>query len=1189
MRTASLAVLFVSIGVFVLGGSDQTAAKDQTLYQLNANIGNAGTGAAGTGSILYHGGPIMGVNYTTPCSSGTGSPIKIYYIWYGNWASLDWGANFILTTLANSIGGSPYFNINSTYYMTVTPPPPPPTCSAANFYLTNAVSFGGSVNDNYTQGTAVTDFGATGSVEAVVKSHVGAGSTYHDLPLDPNGVYFVLTTPDVNETTGFCSAYCGWHSYTTVSGTNIAFAFVGDPLKCPGSCEWQSIGPNGSGGGDGMASIVSHELEESATDPLLNAWYFSSGNENADQCAWTFGTTKTASNGAVYNMTLGGLNYLIQQNWLNVGAGMCALSYSSTPDFSLSATPGAQSVGPTGSTSYTINVGVLSGFSGNVTLTVTSTLPAGVSANITGSPVAAPGAATLNVTTSGAAGGSYSITVQGVSGSLTHSTTVTLNVTDFTISVSPGSRTVSQGGSATYTLTDTALGGFSSSVNFTTGGLPPGATAGFTPASVAGSGSSTMTVTTTSTTPVGTYTLSVTGSTSGGLSHSTTTSLTVNAPSIGFTPIRINTGGAAYTDSLGNVWSADSGYSGGFTNSTSKTISGTPDQQLYQNWRGASSGTPLVYTFNGIPNGSYSATLDFTDPVASTVGQRVFNVAINGTTVLSNFDIFKTAGQAVALPQSFPVTVSSGTIAITFTSVSGSLPAIVNAISIVSGGTSAPTLTSISPSSGVAGGASFGVTLNGTNLSGASINPIPGITITGVSSTASTVSATFAIASGATTGPQNVTVTNSGATSNAVTFTINPPAPALTSISPSSGVAGGASFGVTLNGSNLSGASINPIPGITITGVSSTATTVSATFAIASGAATGPQSVTVTNSGSTSNAVTFTINPPAPSLTSISPSSGVAGSAAFGITLNGSNLSGATINPIPGITITGVSSTATTVSATFAIASGATTGPQNVTVTNSGSTSNAVTFTINPPAPSLTSISPSSGVAGGAPFGVTLNGSNLSGASINPIPGITITGVSSTASTVSATFAIASGATPGPQSVTVTNSAGTSNAVTFTINAAAGFTPIRVDAGSTTAYTDSSGNVWSADTNYSGGFLSSSTANISGTPDPKLYQSWRAAPDSGVMTYTFTGIPNSTRTVILDFAESAVAAAGQRVFNVAINGTTVLSNFDIFQTAGANHALSLSFSTTVSTGQIVIQFTKAAGVRPPIIDAIAIQ
>ena len=69
------------------------------------------------------------------------------------------------------------------------------------------------------------------------------------------------------------------------------------------------------------------ELEEAVTDPDLNAWYDNRGMENADKCAWTFGTVQTAGNGSKYNMTLGTMNYLIQRNWVNASGGFCALSY----------------------------------------------------------------------------------------------------------------------------------------------------------------------------------------------------------------------------------------------------------------------------------------------------------------------------------------------------------------------------------------------------------------------------------------------------------------------------------------------------------------------------------------------------------------------------------------------------------------------------------------------------------------------------------------------------------------------------------------------------------------------------------------------------------------------------------------------------------------------------------------------
>src|SRR5207237_2430936 len=117
----------------------------------------------------------------------------------------------------------------------------------------------GSTNDSYSHGTTLSDSG----VQAVVSNAIGSGA----LPKDTNGVYFVLTSADVNESSGFCTQYCGWHTHGAISGSDIKFAFIGNPDRCPSACAEQSTGPNGTGGADGMASIIAHELEEATTDP----------------------------------------------------------------------------------------------------------------------------------------------------------------------------------------------------------------------------------------------------------------------------------------------------------------------------------------------------------------------------------------------------------------------------------------------------------------------------------------------------------------------------------------------------------------------------------------------------------------------------------------------------------------------------------------------------------------------------------------------------------------------------------------------------------------------------------------------------------------------------------------------------------------------------------------------------------
>src|SRR5207247_438304 len=125
-----------------------------------------------------------------------------------------------------------------------------------------------------------------------------------------------------------------------------------------------------------------------------------------------------------------------------------------------------------------------------------------------------------------------------VSGALTHTTTVALVVSaalpspDFTLSASPSSQTVTQGGSTSYSVTIGPAGGFGGQVTLSVSGLPSGANGSFTPNPA--SASSSLSVTTSTSTPSGTYTLTMTG-VSGALTHTTTVSLTVAGAGAGVT------------------------------------------------------------------------------------------------------------------------------------------------------------------------------------------------------------------------------------------------------------------------------------------------------------------------------------------------------------------------------------------------------------------------------------------------------------------------------------------------------------------------------------------------------------------------------------------------------------------------------------------------------------------------------
>lgn len=269
-----------------------------------------GTDPQATG-IIYHGGPVLGTT--------VGKTEHLYFIYYGNWAGTDPGGPGIMHNFGANLGGSAYWNILTTYK------------ESNGTTIQNALTLNGEYTDTGSQGTALNDT----TLQTVVKKAISGGH----LPLDTNAVYEVLTSSEVNETSGFCSAYCGFHNHMTVGGKDVKYAFVGNPVHCTsfggvadcqGDSNNYSKSPNNDPGVDAMISVVAHESEEATSDPDLNAWYFSNGQEDGDKCAYIYGTVHPVGNGSDYNVTIGGANYLIQENWIGPSgtAGQkCALSY----------------------------------------------------------------------------------------------------------------------------------------------------------------------------------------------------------------------------------------------------------------------------------------------------------------------------------------------------------------------------------------------------------------------------------------------------------------------------------------------------------------------------------------------------------------------------------------------------------------------------------------------------------------------------------------------------------------------------------------------------------------------------------------------------------------------------------------------------------------------------------------------
>ena len=170
---------------------------------------------------------------------------------------------------------------------------------------------------------------------------------------------------------------------------------------------------------------------------------------------------------------------------------------------------------------------------------------------------------------------------------------------------------------------------------------------------------------------------------------------------------------------------------------------------------------------------------------------------------------------------------------------------------------------------------------------------------------------------------------------------------------------------------------------------------------------------------------------------------------------------------------------------------------------------------------------------------------------------------------------------------TFKKSFGLMGALSFTLLAAslagaAASDTIRVDCGNTSNYVDSRGRTWVADSGYVNGQVYTATSTITGSSDPALHQTERW--DSQTFTYTFNVTPGSYRVSLYEASlYASVCNAGGRVFDVAINGTTVMSNYDMYTEIGACLKEQIKrFVVVTATGQIKIDFMVGSASNPKI-------
>ncbi len=196
-------------------------------------------------------------------------------------------------------------------------------------------SYGGAVDDTHAYPTSGTCPTYTGFVETFtscvsdqkMEAEVELVADAQGWPTGLGAEYYVVLPPhagscfDEAGTSCFDVDFCAYHSYTIATEriySNISYS-PGDPFGC-GVREY----PNGHANGnvDDTLSSLSHEANESITDPTLEAWYDESGFENGDECRNTpfeedYGTALGGSSGKLFNQAVGGGHYYLQQEWSN--------------------------------------------------------------------------------------------------------------------------------------------------------------------------------------------------------------------------------------------------------------------------------------------------------------------------------------------------------------------------------------------------------------------------------------------------------------------------------------------------------------------------------------------------------------------------------------------------------------------------------------------------------------------------------------------------------------------------------------------------------------------------------------------------------------------------------------------------------------------------------------------------------
>jgi hypothetical protein len=374
--------------------------------------------------------------------------------------------------------------------------------------------------------------------------------------------------------------------------------------------------------------------------------------------------------------------------------------------------------------------------------------------------------------------------------------------------------------------------------------------------------------------------------------------------------------------------------------------------------------------------------------------------------------------------------VTPGVIGVTVTTVAGtSAPA-----SLTISAIPPPVITSLAPSSVMAGSPDTMITVTGTGFDPSSVVNVDGIAVATTYVSPTELTAVIPASMLATDGIREITVTAAGGTSAGANLTVTPVPPEIVSVSPATIVSGSPDTVVTIIGTEFTPTAVVNLGGLPVATTYISPTELEAIVPAAAIAAPGNISLTVTVGSETSLPFDVpVVLPPPPTITLVNPPSFVAGSGDTLVTVTGTDFTPDSFITIDGTPVATTYIDANTLSATVDSSYLSLPGTLGIGVTSPGGTAPDVPIPIVPPPgiPTISSITPTSAPFGAPDTPIVVIGTDFTPDAVVEFDGVPLTTTVVSPTEINATIPSSYLGVVGPASVTVTTVAGTSAPVVF--------------------------------------------------------------------------------------------------------------------------------------------------------------